>query len=175
MRTFYIIALLLWILLSTFWSKRTFCGDKTAKKPSAAATAPVTASGDCNTSLLLEDGDFNVVSKSNFLFKSNGTKFVSPKGEFKEALTAVASYLDTHQDRTLLIEGVYFEKENNPSSKDNLGLGRASALKTFLVDNYGISENQLLIGAQESDNMKCYYNKENNLITKGAVFTFGER
>jgi len=178
MRTFYIIALIAWIILGTLWSRSTFCGnEKATKKPaatkSAGAATAAAASGDCNRSLIFSDGDFEASSEENFMFGSSGTKLKTPSAEFQAVLTQVADYLAENEDKTLLLEGLYFEKETNNTSKDNLGLGRSATLKAYLVNQFGVDDSQLLEGSQMTDNIKCYYNKDSKTLSKGAVATFG--
>lgn len=176
MRTIYLILLFLWIAIGTFWSKRTFCPSTDKKKPSATSVAPVAATtGDCDRSLIFEDGDFSISSIGNLIFQANSTKFEKPKGELDEALTGLAGYLGENPSRSVLLEGMYFEKETNSSTKDNLGIGRAAVLKTHLMNEYGIDAEQLKIGGRLTTNTKCYYNADSKRLTKGIVATFGER
>lgn len=177
MRTFYLIALVAWIIGGTLWSKSTFCGSKkakpSAKVASGAAATGAVAAGDCNRSLIMSNGDFEASTSGNFMFSSSTTRFKTPSDEFAAVLSEVASYLTENEDKTMLIEGLYFEKEENKTSADNLGLARAAVLKTYLEDEYGIASDQLLEGSKLTKNVKCYYNKDSKTITKGAVATFG--
>lgn len=178
MRTFYILALFAWILLGSYWSKSTFCGEAKTKKPSAAVASGAAAgaaatSGDCNRSLIFSDDDIDLSSKENFMFGSSGNKMKTPSAEFQAVLTQVAEYLAENDSKTLLLEGLYFEKETNSTTSENLGLGRAAVLKSYLVKEFGIDETQLLVGSQMTDNIKCYYNKDSKTLSKGAVATFG--
>ncbi len=178
MRTFYLLALLAWIIGGSFWSKSTFCGTKKAKKPSAtvatgAASAAATTTGECDRSLIMSNGDFTASNSSNFLFSSSSTKFRTPNDEFAAVLSEIATYLSENEDKTLLLEGMYFEAEDNNTSSENLGLARAAVLKTYLEKEYDIASDQLLEGSKLTDNIKCYYNKDSKTITKGAIATFG--
>ena len=176
MRTFYIIALLLWIAGTTYWSNKTFCGDK-AKKPSAdsAVGSVQSNTGDCDLSLIFEDNGFEAQSEMNFFFRSSETKFKPPSDQLATVLNSVSNYLNENQDRSLLLEGIYFEKETNNSSSDNLGIGRAAALKTYLIREYDFDADQLKVGGRLSTDLKCFYNKDNNLINKGVIASFGEK
>jgi len=177
MRSFYIIALLIWILVSILWSKKTFCGNDEGKKPSASAVPAVSSndSGDCDNSLVFEDTDFSFTSSDNFVFKKNETKFITPDGVLKTALTELSEYLGNNTERSVLLEGVYFEDEANDTNKENLGIARASRLKFHLVNEFGLDPDQVKIGGKVSSNKSCYLNEEKGFLTKGAVVTFGEK
>ena len=182
MRTFYIIALLLWILGSSYWAKNSLCGDKGSSKPSATSTlsgAAAGASGDCDYSLVFEDGDlFSAVSATNILFDSGTSNIKLPKSgkeSLKETLIEVAQYLGDNPDRTLLLEGGYFEKEKNKTNEENLGTARATAFAKYLVSTYNVDKAQLNASGRLYQNLDCYYNSKSNLVTKGITASFEEK
>lgn len=179
MRTTYIILLILWIIGSIFWSKSTFCGKTAKKKPAAeksvSAVPAATGGTDCDRSLVFNDGDFSASSENNFMFLSGQTKFKKPEGTLDESLKELSTYLGDNADRSVLIEGIYFDQESDDSAEENLGIRRASAVKTHLVNRYGVDADQLKVGGRLTSNLKCFFNKDSKLVTKGLIATFGEK
>jgi len=120
MRTVYTIALLAWILIGSFWSKKTFCGTK-AKKPAAAekaaGAAAAATTGDCDRSLMFADEDFKMTTTENFLFPQNSFVFKQdPSAGMQTILTKVADYLNENPGKSVQVEGLYHEKEENTRS-----------------------------------------------------------
>ena len=58
----------------------------------------------------------------------------------------VADYLNAHADRSILLTGLYSNKEQNSSILPNLGLARAQSVKEILLD-LGCPKKQIGVGA----------------------------
>ena len=181
MRTFYIIALILWILGSSYFTKNYFCPADKAKKPAAAAAGAVGAAAtddDCDRSLVFEDGDFSASMSSNLIFQENKSQIKyskSAKDEYKRVFTETAKYLNENPDRVLVLEGIYFEFEKFKSDEGDLGKLRALALKQILVEEYNIDENQLQTAGRPIIDKECYYDSKGKIITRGIATIFGEK
>jgi len=169
MRTFYLLALIAWIVIGSLWSKKTFCGSDA--KPSASskvAGAAAASKGGCDMSLLFATDDFSETTTDNFHFSvSKYTLKSKPSAEMQTTLTKVADFLNENPSKSLSIEGLYFSKETNTSSEENLGLARAKTIKTYLVREFGVNENQISTGAQKTKN--ACYSKESKTLRKGAI------
>ncbi len=181
MRTFYTIALILWIIGGSYFAKNYFCPTDKAKKPSATAAGAVGAASvddECDTSLVFEDGDFTTSMSTNVLFPINSAqlKFVSKnKDEYVKVFSETAKYLVDNPERELLLEGIYFEFEEFETDEDNLGNSRALTLKQILIDDYKVNPDQLKTGGRSISDKKCYYNQKSKMVTKGIVSIFGEK
>lgn len=180
MRTFYLIFLVLWILGGSYFAKNTFCPSDKAKKPAATTTAATGAAaaatkGGCDRSIAFADGDFKVTSSENFLFDLSGFNLKQdPSSALQDALTKVADYLNDNADKTLQFDGLYSEGETNTSSEDNLGLARSQSIKDYVVREFGVNEDQIILGSKMTNKTKnVCFNKDSKTITKGALATFG--
>lgn len=173
MRTFYLIALLLWIIGGSYYAKNTFCPSDKKKKPSASTIGAATpAKGGCDRTLSFTSGDFEVTSTGNFMFSPNQHEFKQvPSAAIEAAMTKVSDYLNDNPAMTVLFEGLYFEKEKNQSEEENIGLARANTIKAWVVEEFGINEDQIRLGSQVTEN--ACYNKDTKTISKGAIATLG--
>lgn len=172
MRVLLTILLLAWLAIGSIWSNRTFCAKKTKTK--AATTAAAAASGGSDCGLMFHDGDaFKASSNTNFRFHFGSADLVNtPEGDFYDVLQKATEYLATDADKTILIEGQYYENEKNPEEFDNIGLARASKIKGYLVDEFLVDDTQIKLGSAITSG--CY-NKNNKLLGRGATVTFGTK
>ncbi len=172
MRTFYLIALLLWIIGGSYYAKNTFCPSDKKNKPSASAIGAAPSKGGCDRTLTFTSGDFEVISAANFMFSPNQHEFKQePSSALEAALTKVSDYLNDNPEMTVLFEGLYFEKEKNQSEEENIGLARANTIKAWVVEEFGINADQVRLGSQVTEN--ACYNKDTKTISRGAIATLG--
>jgi len=176
MKIVWFILLLLWIAIGTMWSKKTFCGDKAKAKPAASAAAgAATTKSTCDFSLIFSDGDnLDITSKENFSFKPKSSRLNTDDlgSALISVLERVAGYLEENPDRALQVTGHYHKNEGTPKNFDNLGLSRSAAIQKYLVNDLGISADQLISNSELVG--KACFSKEKH-IKKGATMTFGEK
>jgi len=171
MRIAYIILLLIWFALGTWWARNTFCGTKTKAKPAASAAAGAAAAkGGCNRSLIFNDGDgLELKSNVNFVFGNKSAKLRDPSSSLVPILEKVAAYLKSNPDRAMKIEAHYHKKEGK-----NLGESRANSIKQYLVNDHKISGDQLMVNTSELGSTSCF-NSSSKTLQKGATISFGEK
>lgn len=177
MKIVWIFLLLLWLALGTWWSNKTFCGDKGKAKPAASAAAGAAAAkgATCDYSLIFNDGDaLNITSKENFNFGREASLFKNNKVSDKlvTVLQRVAGYLEENPDRVLQITGHYHKKEGAPQKFENLGIARSTRIKQYLVKELGVAEDQLIVSS-ETLLSTCF--TKDRVLKKGATMTFGEK
>lgn len=180
MRTFWILALLIWILGSSFFTKKYFCPADKTKKPAAAAAGAVGVATDdgCDRSLLFEDRDFSVSLPFNIKFKGSSANIIlhdDKASEYESVFKEVAQYLEDNPERSLLLEGVYFEKEINNTDEETLGDARAKNMKHYLSSEYDIDDTQLMSSPHHSRDLECAYDREAKEVLRGIVASFGEK
>lgn len=175
MRTFFIIALLLWVLAGSYFISKKFCGGKDIKKPAATSTAAAAATkGDCDRSLVFADGDFKVTSSENFMFAQHSPEIKQQLNSSTEnLLVKVADFLNENPDKSLQVEAYYHLEEKKPDDFENLGLARADAIKNYLISEFGINESQVVLGAQSTKFTTCNFNPKTKSLIKGATTTLG--
>ncbi len=180
MRTFWILALLIWILGSSFFTKKYLCPADKTKKPAAAAAGSLGAATDngCDRSLLFEDGDFSVSLPFNVKFKGSSANIIfhdDKASEYESVFKEVAQYLEDNPDRSLLLEGIYFEQEKNNTDEETLGEARALSMQHYLSSNYDIDNTQLLSSSRHSRDLQCAYDVGAKEVLLGIVASFGEK
>ncbi len=177
MRTFYIIALLLWVLLGSYFISKKYCGGSETKKPAATASsaaAGAATKGDCDRSLVFADGDFKVTTTENFIFGQHSAELKQQLGAGTEnLLVKVADFLNENPDKSLQVEAYYHKEEKKPEAFENLGLARADAIKSYLISEFGINESQIVLGAQATKFTTCNFNPKTKSLIKGATTTIG--
>ena len=96
-----------------------------------------------NQPLLLSDGDVPVLNANeNLKFAISGHQpIISTRVQTE--LQKLSPHLQKNPDKLLVLTGKYLSEENNASNAPNLGLGRAEALKSYLL-NLGIPQNRIL-------------------------------
>lgn len=169
MRTLYFILLLCWIAGMTYWSNKTFCGSNSAKPAATSAVGATTAKGGCDRSLLITDGNFQIASERNFSFIKGTDEYFKPKEQLVKALTELSTRLEDMYGKTILIEGLYTKDET-----ESIGLSRAEAVKTYLIEKHNIPTDKIKLGSNKVK--ACYTQDSKGTIkqNKGIAITFGE-
>lgn len=157
---------LLWILGFTYLCKNQFCGTASASS-AAAVSGAAAAKGGCNPTLTLAYGDFKVSSKNNFRFKGGGIELIDEDKISSEIFSKMREFLAENPTASLLVEGIYSNKEKNPTNKDNIGVARAMVIKDYLISKHSINEDQLKIGSLPTSG--CFSNKTNVLANGGKL------
>lgn len=125
-KTPWIIGLLIWIGVSTWWhvcQVKQLCAD-TSQSAEVASTEP--AAG-----LTITDGSrFSLFLPGNFSFAKSDP--LANRNELDAQLDTLALYLLNNPDRHLDITGYYTADEQNNTSFPNLGIARAEDLKEYL-------------------------------------------
>ncbi len=129
--------LITWLLITALCSlfAYLFCcnssGASAMDKHAAHQNSQFTVAGDSGFSATCGYGQFK---RSSFeLIKS-----IDP-----DCMQQLADYLQSNPNQLATIEGFYAESEENNSIYQNLGLARAAHIKSILVNQYGVNENQI--------------------------------
>lgn len=172
MKGLYTVLLLLWLAGGTYLASQKYCNKTKAPAGSAVSAAETGAGAPCDKTLSYKDGDFSISSEDNFTFKINKSGVLKPSEQLKEFLASLSSYLKDNTDRTVLVQGLYSSKEKTPNGFDDLGLARASKIKSFLEQSYKVSEDQIKLGSEITSS--CFSRKTETL-RKGVVLTSGTK
>lgn len=114
-------------------------------------------------SLLINDGATTVGSAANnFHFGLGGAAPIAIDG-VKGEMQKVADYLSANPGKNLTLTGLYKADETNGSDAENLGLGRAAAVKAYLV-GLGAPAAQLLTGGRGYSDLSVIDDKAYNAI-----------
>ncbi len=137
----WIIFLALWLILGSWFIKKTICGAPAAP---VVAAAPVD-----NTRLLIQDGAaFKTTATSHFDFNESTNTYLTPLAtDVNNSINQTAAYLKANPNRSITITGLYTAAEANNSVFPSLGLARANEVKKAMVAS-GISAKQLLTADQ---------------------------
>ncbi len=128
-----------WILGGSFFLSKLFC-------PATAAAGAATTS---NLSLI--DGDFKASSTGNYNFPKSAAAITITDHAKENYFKKTATYLAANPGKMLALTGVYGSGEVNKTEFGNLGIARAEAVKTVLV-NDGAKEDQIsTTGIEKSD------------------------
>jgi OmpA-OmpF porin, OOP family len=162
-----LLALLLagWIAGMSYFTRQS-CGD--CSNPSTLSTPAVSGVQNLTKSLLIADNahSFSATTDDNLTFNASNYAFQQPISEkLKNTFKEVAAYLTTHPDRSILVNGLYGEKEINKSIFPNLGIARAQSVKKLLAE-YGCPEKQIGIASLMSPMAN------DSLMIGGANYTF---
>lgn len=146
------IATLLWIVGGTFWCKNHF-----HEAPELIKNAPTIA---------VRDGISFNVNATPFFFTLAQTRpiFVS---ESIPILKKTADYLHQNIDKSLIIKGLYSPKEKTLQPTTDLGILRAEAIKSVLID-LGVHDESIDVASEESSNVHFV----NNQLTDGIEMRF---
>lgn len=88
---------------------------------------------------------FSLKAEDNFVFDYNSAQFLMPLSNFMETqVELLANYLKEHPDRQLKITGYNHPDEAHYGALQNLGLARANAVRSLLLQA-GAPSTQLLI------------------------------
>lgn len=89
-------------------------------------------------------GSTNFTCLDNFVFEHSNFDFAVPLSpELKDLLKKVATQLKENPNTKLDIVAAYLPAEENNSSAKNLGKARASKIRSVLLEQYGVSPNQI--------------------------------
>lgn len=112
-----------------------------------------------NSLLSVKDGAQTVAASktSNLLFGLSGATPEMP-GDVKAKFGMVAEHLKKNPSKTLTLTGLYGSEEKNNTKFDNLGLGRADAIKQYLV-GLGVPATQLLTGSTIRNGLEVHEEK----------------
>ena len=120
--------------------------------------------------LLIKDGATTVAATGagNLLFGLNGTAPLIEPAAVKTEFSKLAAYLKENPTKSVTLNGHYMASEENNTTFDNLGLGRADALKGYLI-GLGVPAAQLLTGSKIMENLEVNDSK----IAGGMSYVFG--
>ena len=147
--------LLLWVIGGAWLGRSICCGVG-----GAAATS----------GLLIKDGAATVAATGagNLLFGLNGTAPIIEPTAVKTEFSKLAAYLKEHPTKSVTLNGHYMASEENNTSFANLGLGRADAMKGYLI-GLGVPAAQLLTGSMLKENLEVNDSK----VAGGMSYIFG--
>jgi OmpA-OmpF porin, OOP family len=160
-----LLALLLavWIAGMSYFTRQS-CGDC----PNPSISSAVLGVQNLGKNLLIADNvnSFSAKTDDNLTFNASNFSYQKPISEkltntFKE----VATYLKAHPERSVLVNGLYGEKETNKSIFPNLGIARAEGVKK-LLEEYGCPEKQINVAAVMSPMTN------DSFMIGGANYTF---
>ncbi len=115
-------------------------------------------------SLLISDGASTIGSSSNnFHFGLGAAAPIAING-VKGEMQKVADYLKANPGKNLTLTGLYKGDEANNTGLANLGLGRAEAVKNYLI-GLGAPGSQLLTGGRGFSDLKVIDEKAYNAIS----------
>ncbi len=160
----WIIALLLWLLLGSWFIKCQICGVPVA---AAAAAAPAES-----TRLLIQDGAaFKTTAVGHFDFNESNNAYLTPLAtDVNNSINQTAAYLKANPNRSITITGLYSEAEANNSVFPSLGLARANEVKKAMVAS-GVSAKQLLTADQLLASNNAI---KEGILMDGVNFSFSE-
>ncbi len=126
--------------------------------------APPGCCGGAIPSLLISDGAKAIGSSANnFHFGLGGAAPMAIDG-VKGEMQKVADYLNANPGKNLTLNGLYKSDEANDSGFGNLGLGRADAVRKYLI-GLGAPAAQLLTGGRVFGGLDITDNKAYNAIS----------
>jgi OmpA-OmpF porin, OOP family len=131
-----------WIAGMAFYTRQS-CGDCTS--PAALSTTAAHNSQNLAKSLLIADNahSFTAQADDNLVFKASTFSVQQPVSvKLQATFNEVVAYLKGHPDRSIVVNGIYGEKEQNTSISPNLGIARAQSIKKYLED-LGCAEKQI--------------------------------
>ena len=148
---FWLMLLLLWLIFAWWVCKNYLCGIGIG----AAAAAAVPAAVGCDSSLDAKDGStLDLSSKENLRFLDSEYANLPYGNNVSRILQGSADYLKGHPDRSITVTGNYTSQENNKSILPNLGLARATTIKSILT-SLGASSKQIVLKSDLNSNL-CY-------------------
>ncbi|HHS96186.1 MAG TPA: hypothetical protein ENJ45_06305 [Phaeodactylibacter sp.] len=143
--------LFLWLGFGSWWYASNYCG----------ATSVVPAA-----SLSIVDGDFRATATETFSFFESSADPYLPE-EAKEALKALASHLINTKGKQLILFGIYSPDETNPTGFENLGVARAQAIRSYLMD-LGVPKSKMILKGGAFNNTSFYQ----GTLYGGVLFRF---
>lgn len=151
MRYFLIIAILFWWFFGAYyWAchvKNLCFNDKVEVVEETIPQNPLVISGD----------GFSQRSDQNLQFDTNGINPEIPSLA-DNSLNQLADYLKRNENKQVTLTGLYANADAKPAGFANLGLGRATQVKSVLLQK-GVKANQVLTKADVRNNLPTYKNK----------------
>lgn len=127
---------ILWILGGSYFLSTRFC-------PATAAAA-----GAATSNLSVIDGDFKATTTGNFGFQKSAAAISITPNAKEEVFKKTGTYLKSNPGKMLALTGYYGSSEVNKTDYGNLGIARAEAVKTVLVEQ-GASLDQITTAGME--------------------------
>lgn len=151
----WLVILAIWVIGGAWLGKSICCGVG-----GAAATS----------GLLIKDGAATVAATNagNLLFGLNGTAPIIEPATVKTEFSKLAAYLKENPTKSVTLNGHYMATEDNNTSFPNLGLGRADAMRGYLI-GLGVPAAQLLTGSKIMENLEVSDSK----VVGGMSYVFG--
>lgn len=170
MRLVYVILLIIWLALGYYWFSNKYQNNTISFKPNTQAES-VQSNIDCKPNLHFVDNSHKLLvkSKSNFKFQRSTYNHLEIDTSFQSQLVKVAEFLSENPEVKMQIKGMYDETEENKSNYENIGLARASNVKTYFL-TLGTNSSQILTTSKllVTD---CF--DKDSILTKGVVVAFG--
>jgi len=169
---FYPLLLLLlgWILAGSYFAACPTCNPVVAAPKDVVIAAPPAPVAKVKNKWNVNDGDrFTAGSPNFFTFPvASDAPNVPPKTQ--EVFDKVAKYMRANPERQLLLTGFYKDDENQSyqGDFDNLGVSRAEAIKSNLVER-GAAGGNIITTGLEDYNLKA---TPKNMIRNGVSFNF---
>ncbi len=162
-----LLALLLagWIAGMSYFTRQS-CGD--CSNPSTLSTPAVSGVQNLTKSILITDNahGFSAKTDDNLTFSASNVAYQQPISEkLQNTFKQVVAYLKAHPERSILVNGLYGEKEINESIFPNIGIARAQGVKK-LLEGFGCPEKQISVAALMSPMTN------DSLMIGGANYTF---
>lgn len=136
-RPLIITLLILWFLFAWFIQTCFFSGCNCF---GTAATTAVGATTAPAVPLTIKDGAAVIVDREQHLRFAKATPNPIIPSTTNGALNKLTQYVKNTPNKSLQLTGLYDSAENNPTNQANLGLARAEAIKTALI-NKGLPSN----------------------------------
>lgn len=178
-----LLALILWLLIGSWWYASTCCSDTGTASLAAVNgaavgtdTKPITPPNPNPTaaaSLLIEDNTrFKTTANDNIKFSVEKLDFNKPlSADVQKSLGDLATYLKANPKRTLTLTGLYNSSEKNTSLLPTMGLARATNMKKYL-EGLGITPDQILL-ADKLDNSFSF--DKSGLALGGLAYSFADK
>jgi len=117
----------------------------------------------------LKDGTNQFHSPTLFSFQTSDAEVILDDNQLA-MISDISQYLLDHQDRIIVLTGLYSKKETNNSDYENIGHARAESLR-YLMYRQGVKLERLVI---QSKLVKKHQLNSNGLINGGVEFSFSE-
>ena len=111
---------------------------------------PATAAGPATSTLSLSDGDFKATSTGTYSFQKSAALLAISKDAKKDYFEKVATYLKANPEKMLALTGIYGSSEINKTEFGTLGIARAEAVKTVLMENGAEMDQITTAGIEET-------------------------
>lgn len=117
----------------------------------------------------IDGDDFQLSYPENLEFSYSSGDYLRPLSDsLVMQYRKLASYLKERPDKKIFLNGLYRNDEQNNSPYDNLGLGRASAIKDLLL-GMGVPKSQIQTEGLPDDELVF---SKSNILSGGISYTF---